>query len=364
MLNIAIESVLQSFTLSCRQQLTDQGITGILGHSGSGKTSLLRLIAGLDLGARGHIVFNGKTIFNSTTQTFIPAEQRDIGFVFQDGRLFPHLSVRKNLEFAAKRTHKRQLDVDTVSELTGISHLLARSIDKLSAGEKQRVALARALVGQPQLLLLDEPLAHLDTHSRHQMIILLKQIQQQLSLPMLYISHNIMEIQQLANQVWVLADGQIIQTGNVHQVLNNLKGNSQSSYQLQTSLELELKRHHCQHGLSELQLPPNIDNSNAAEHVSLFMPLLDAPERSRVRCFIRASDISVCLTKPNDSSIVNELSGVIESITTDKASVFLKVNCHGQLFNAHISKYSYEKLALYRNQQVFIQFKAGALATL
>lgn len=177
--------------------------TAFTGPSGAGKTSLLHVIAGLRRPERGTIAFNGETWCNSTSGLFVPAHKRRIGYVFQEGRLFPHFSVRRNLRYA-RWFRRKQDDIrfHDVVELLGIDHLLSRRTYNLSGGEQQRVAIGRALLASPQLLLMDEPLAALDAERRAEILPYIQRLRDHFALPMIYVSHSMEEVAQIANEVY------------------------------------------------------------------------------------------------------------------------------------------------------------------
>lgn len=356
-LELNLELSYPNFTLQCQHSLNLEGITGILGHSGSGKTSLLRIIAGLNKNATGTVKLRKKLLQNSDHKQFIKAELRDIGFVFQDARLFPHLNVIGNLEFAASRCLNSNLSINEVIELTNIKHLSQQHVELLSAGEKQRVALARALLAEPKLLLLDEPLSALDNKARSEMVKLLRAIHQRLSLPMIYVSHSIVEIQQLADQVVVMENGKIIQDGHVHQVLNNLNTSISDEFSSQTSLTLKVKQHLINFGLTQLDFQaPN------SGRVNLYSNLQRQALNTPLRCYILASDISISREQPELSSIMNALTGKITDITRlNKNAALVKVDVLGHIFSVNITRYSVERLRLAKQDNVYIQFKASAI---
>ncbi|MBL4909415.1 MAG: molybdenum ABC transporter ATP-binding protein [Alteromonadaceae bacterium] len=351
----------KQFSLAINQRIENKGITGIFGPSGSGKTTLLRAIAGLEQHLQGEINFNGKTLLNTNNKIFIKAEQRNIGLVFQNSRLFPHLSVYENLIYAQKRSKKSTLNIDKIIVLTELKNLIHKQSQQLSSGEQQRVALARAILAEPQLLLLDEPLSALDQRNKGKMLTLLIKIQQQLNIPMLYVSHSLAELQQSADRLLVLAHGKVIDYGNIHQVIHRLNEQpTDINIHQQTSLALVVKQHDKTHGLTELQLN---------DQHSLYMPLLNAQQYKQgnsLRCFIFASDISITLQEPFNSSIVNHLKGKITqvSMSTNKQAVLLAINCVQHTFYSQISLMSYKKLNLTQGLKVFIQFKASAIKTL
>lgn len=355
----------KAFNFSINQTLALAGITGIFGHSGSGKSTLLRAIAGLEKNITGSITFNNKTLIDTAQNLCEKPEKRNISLVFQDSRLFPHLTVYDNLKYAAKRCKNSQLKITDILELTELSHLSDASILDLSSGQKQRIALARALLTEPTLLLLDEPLSALDQLSKTKLLNLIVKVQQQLNLPILYVSHSLDELQQVCDNMLILSQGKVLNYGNIHHTihqLNFISDNTPSEPLIhqQTSLSLPIISTDNGQGLMVLALSEQ----------EILLPRLPGKfsNNQHLRCFILASDISICISEPQNSTIVNHVLGTInaiESSTTDESthSVLVTVICSGQAFFVHISTYSQQKLALCINQQVYLQFKAGAVRT-
>ena len=355
----------KAFNFTINQTIQLKGITGVFGHSGSGKSTLLRAIAGLEKGITGSIVFDDIALIDTSKGLSIKPEQRNISLVFQDSRLFPHLSVHDNLKYAAKRCINSQLNITDIFKLTELDEFIDANVYDLSSGQKQRVALARALLTEPKLLLLDEPLSALDQLSKTKLLNLIVKVQQQLNLPILYVSHSIDELQQVCDNMLILSQGKVINYGNIHQTIHQLnflsaRLPSEQLIHQQTSLSLPIVSTDNGQGLMRLAL----------EKQEILLPRLPDKfiKNQSLRCFILASDISICLSEPKNSTIVNHLSGsisAIESSSIDKAthSVLVTVICSGQEFFVHISTFSQQKLALSINQPVYLQFKAGAVRT-
>ena len=203
-LALAFKLAFNSFVIAVEQEIHISAVTGIYGDSGSGKSTLLRIIAGLEQQAIGQVSLNGTPLQDSDKKQFIKAEKRQVGLVFQDSRLFPHLSVYQNLAYGAKRQKNSLLSIEKVLTLTKLKSLQHQNVTQLSGGEKQRVSIARALLAEQKLLLLDEPFSALDKSTKSQMLTILKDIQQQLQLPMLYVSHSLSELQYIADQLIVV----------------------------------------------------------------------------------------------------------------------------------------------------------------
>lgn len=210
------------FLLDITLTLPGQGITVLFGPSGSGKTTILRCVAGLER-AEGRVAL-GNTLWQDTAHNImVPTHQRDLGYVFQEASLFDHLDVWANLSFGVKRTKKPGLAqaLDDAVGLLGIGHLRRRPVCSLSGGERQRVAIARALAMQPQILLLDEPLASLDFARRQEILPWLEQMHQKLKIPVLYVTHSLHELKRLADHVVLLSNGSVQAQGNVPAVLGH-----------------------------------------------------------------------------------------------------------------------------------------------
>jgi molybdate transport system ATP-binding protein len=355
-LSINIDVSYQQFDLSIKQELPLTGITGIFGHSGSGKSTLLRAIAGLEANIQGEILVNDTCLVNSSKGISLKPEDRQVGLVFQNSRLFPHLTVLENLTFAAKRCKHNQLTVDEVIELTALRPLLNQLTNELSGGQKQRVALARAILAEPKLLLLDEPLSALDQHSKTQLLKMMLNIQKKLNLPILYVSHSLDELQQVCDNLLVLSQGKVVDFGNIHQVIHQLNNCDDGAIiNQQTSLSLTINKLDNGHGLTSLAVDEQQEIFLAADS--------NFQQQNPLRCFILASDISICLTEPTNSSIVNHLLGSIRKIIPQQSNVLVTVNCGSQEFFVTISAFSQQRLALVLNQQVYLQFKASAVRT-
>tara|TARA_R110000744_G_scaffold89750_1_gene174434 strand:- start:1983 stop:3215 length:1233 start_codon:yes stop_codon:yes gene_type:complete len=362
-LSLAFTLAFNSFAVSIEQTMSISTITGIYGDSGSGKSTLLRVIAGLEHRANGQLSLNGTALQNSDNKCFIKAEKRQIGLVFQDSRLFPHLTVYENLAYGAKRQKNRQLTIDKVLTLTQLNKLQHQNVTQLSGGEKQRVSIARALLAEPKLLLLDEPFSALDKTTKSQMLTILKAIQQQLKLPMLYVSHSLSELQYIADQLVIVSAGKMSQSAPIHQAIHEL--NSRGATSPKTSLSLTITEHLPDYGLTRLSLP-KIQRSNQISNHSIYSPILEQTSKPRLigqqlPFIIYARDISISTTKPEHSSIVNHLSATITAIDYSNTNALVTLNADGQKFYAQISLWSAKRMALTTQATVFIQFKANAV---
>lgn len=222
MLDICLKKVQGNFTVDTVFAADGSGVTALFGHSGAGKTSVINMIAGLDCPDAGHITVNDHCVFDREKGIDIPPEKRRFAYVFQEGRLFPHLSVRSNLTYGMKRIppRDRYIEFDQAVELLSIGHLLKRYPANLSGGEKQRVAIGRALLSSPVMLLMDEPLASLDTARKTEVLPFIARLSAEFAVPILYVSHAVDEIMYLARTVILLSQGKSLAAGSVEEVLS------------------------------------------------------------------------------------------------------------------------------------------------
>jgi molybdate transport system ATP-binding protein len=221
MLDMDIRRKQGNFTLEAVITQAEMGVTALFGPSGAGKTSLVNMLAGLLRPDTGHIMINGRCLFDADKGIDLPAHRRRIGYVFQDGRLLPHLSVRANLNFGLRLTPaaRRYIGFDAVVGLLGIDHLLERRPARLSGGEKQRVAIGRALLTSPELLLMDEPLASLDSARKAEVLPFIRRLGREFRLPIIYVSHALEEILNIADHLVVMENGRIKISGTVKSLL-------------------------------------------------------------------------------------------------------------------------------------------------
>ncbi len=323
------------------------GLTALFGRSGSGKTSLVSIVGGLIRPDRGRVVIDGQTLVDTERGVFVPAHRRRIGYVFQDSRLFPHLSVRRNLLYGrwfARGAGGATADLGAVIELLGIGHLLERHPDSLSGGEKQRVAIGRALLARPRLILMDEPLASLDEARRAEILPYIERLRDEAGVPILYVSHSVAEVARLATTVVILSDGRITAVGPVQDILPIADAADGGAV-----LEARIVRHDETFHLSVLE-------SAAGE---LQVPRLDAPVGAPVRAYIRSRDVMLSLQRPEDISALNVLAGRIASITpTTTAQADIRLDCNGAVLMARLTAKSVDRLALTPGRPVFAVVKS------
>ncbi|MFN3831937.1 MAG: molybdenum ABC transporter ATP-binding protein [Allorhizobium sp.] len=352
MLDLSIRHTQGDFTLHADLTL-GEGLTALFGASGSGKTTLINIIAGLIRPKEGRITFNGETW--SDASTFLPPHRRRIGYVFQEGRLFPHLTVLQNLRYGERllpRSERRE-DLTRIATLLGITDLLARRPSHLSGGEKQRVALGRALMASPKLLLMDEPLSALDTALKAQILPYIERIRDEFGVPILYVSHSVEEVARLANALVTFNGGKASAVGRPDEALATV---AQASGALPPGnfIEAEIIGHDEGDGLTEAR-------SAAGPLLLRRTPL---PIGTRVRVFVPVSDIVVA-TEPRDGlSALNRLSGRVLAVDEGSgASVTLTIDCQGQTMIAEVTRRSLRLLALAPGRQVHLLFKTVSIAS-
>ncbi|HKY96102.1 MAG TPA: molybdenum ABC transporter ATP-binding protein [Kiloniellales bacterium] len=354
MLEVDIELRRGDFLLAAAFTSQADGVTALYGRSGSGKTSLVGALAGLLRPQRGRIRLDGRTLFDSALRTNLPPERRRLGYVFQEGRLFPHLSVAANLAYGLKRVPpaERFLAFDAVVDLLALSGLLQRRPATLSGGEKQRVALGRALLAQPRLLLLDEPLASLDQAMKDEVLPFLERLRDDLKLPMIYVSHQMGEVVRLADRLVLLDQGRVAAAGSVGELLGrldlrHLTGQQEAGALLTARLvELDVR-----YGLARLELGG----------ASLWIPAPEARLGSALRLRVQARDVAIALQPPQGLSVQNVVPATLAEIRAEAPYVDLSLVVAGQRLSARITGRAADQLGLQVGQPVYALLKAIAV---
>ncbi len=349
-----IELALGAFRLEAALEAPARGVTVVIGESGSGKTTLLRCLAGLEPAARGRIAVGDELWLDTPRRVDVPAHRRGVGFVFQDASLFPHLTVRRNLEYGLRRTPtvRRTLGFDEVVSWLAVAPLLERRTERLSGGERQRVAIARALLAGPRLLLLDEPLASLDAPARAEILALLQSLFERSRLPVLYVTHSRGEAVQLADHVVLLDRGRIRAAGPLREVA--LRADAVPFGRPDELGAVLLARVHSVDDADELSL---LEFGGG----SLSVPGRLQPGQVR-RIEILARDVSLALERPSRTSILNVLPGsVVEVRGPDSPQPVVVVEIGGERLLARISRRSLRQLGLQPGTRVFAQLKAVAV---
>ena len=318
-----------AFTLDVDVSIPDAGVTGVFGESGSGKTSLLRCIAGLD-GEGG-----------------LPVHKRNVGYVFQHPTLFPHLDVRGNIEYGARRATSNRVDRSQVANMLGLESLLERSPDTLSGGEAQRVAIAAALMRSPDLLLMDEPLASLDGARKDELLPYFDRLHDELSIPVVYVSHDIDEVSRLCDHLVLLDAGKVLASGELCEVLSRadvplLTGRNAGVVIWAVPVDHE-------EGLTKFDFADG-DIWVPGEFEASGVPL---------RLRVAASDVSITRERPTQTTILNVLRATIEEVrSVDKATALVRLGLGNQDLLARVTNRSVGRLDLRQGERVFAQVKS------
>ncbi len=343
------------FRFEAEVAIPGSGVTALFGASGSGKTTCLRLLAGLERG-QGTLHALGECWQDDQRGLFVPTHRRALGYVFQEASLFPHLNVRENLAYAEarKRSAAKASSFDSVIALLGIEPLLARSTDRLSGGERQRVAMARALLGAPRLLLMDEPLSALDETRKAELFPYLERLRRELSIPIVYVSHSLDEVARLADRLVLLEGGRVTAFGTPSELLSRLDLPFVSGEQSGVVIETEVGLHDDADGLTRLDF----------EGGTLWIARLPLPIGSRARVRVLARDVSLAMNLPGPSSILNVLPGRVTALSDEgpsRVNVRLEVGSGNTPLLACITRRSRDALHLTPGTAVHAQVKSVAL---
>jgi len=358
MLSVAVEHRLGDFTLDAAFD-SGGGLTALFGRSGSGKTSLVNAIAGLIRPAHGHVVVDGEVLTDTARGVFVPARRRHIGYVFQEGRLFPHLTVRQNLLYGrwfarsrGRRAGGHAGEVEQVVELLGIADLLGRRPANLSGGEKQRVAIGRALLAHPRLLVMDEPLASLDEARKTEILPYIERLRDEFGIPIVYVSHAIAEVTRLATTMVVMSEGRVAAVGPTAAIMGRidlfpLTGRAEAGAILNT----RVAEHDIRFGLTTLR----------AAAGDLRVPYIDMRLGTQLRVRIRARDVMIALEPPSGLSALNVLPGTVAEIGPAEGPIVeIRLDCAGEPLIARLTRRSVEALGLATGRPVYAVIKSIA----
>lgn len=347
------------FALDVDLTLPGRGVTALFGPSGCGKTTCLRAMAGLEPGARGRLEVGGEVWQDDAGGTRLPTHRRPLGYVFQEASLFPHLTVRGNLEYGQRRSQaatpaaERRAAVDHAAGLLDIAPLLERRPHKLSGGERQRVAIARALLTRPRLLLMDEPLAALDLARKREILPYLQRLHDELEIPVIYVTHSPDEVARLADHLVLLAGGRVLASGSLGSVLPRLDLPTALADRAGVVVDARVASYDGHYGLLQLEFPGG----------AVQVPHGLVPLGSRMRLQVRARDVSLALTRAEDSSITNVLPARVVEVSPGEtlAHVMVRLDAGGTPLLARITRRSRDQLGLAPGMAVWAQIKAVAL---
>ena len=354
MLCVAVKKRLGSFTLDAQFELPTPGVVALFGRSGCGKSTLVNVIAGLLEADAGRVALDDVVFLDSARRLNVPPERRRLGYVFQDARLFPHMSVESNLRFAARRAPApHYVSFDAVASLLDLGALMDRRIQQLSGGESQRVAIGRALLSQPRMLLLDEPLASLDAARREEVLPYLEILRDQLTVPMVYVSHNFDEVLRLATQIVLMESGRTIAQGNAGDMSLNaslraiIGADAVGAIVDGTVLGVDSLS-----GLTRLRVGGG----------ELHLPAANAAPGDKLRVHIPARDLIVATQVPHHLSVRNVLAGVVTTITSDDAeSDLVGIDIGGTVIMARVTKAATRDLGLMSGLAVWALIKSVSL---
>ncbi len=354
------------FSLRFDAELQLDGVTAIFGPSGAGKTTLLRVLAGLEKEAKGRVNLGGETWQDTDRGIRVPTHARRLGYVFQDGRLFPHLSVEGNLLFAAECSRRReserggvrgaderaasQASISGVVKALDLKDLLARTPDTLSGGEIQRVAMARALLGAPRVMLLDEPLSALDLRRKAEIIPYVERLSGEFGVPALYVTHNVDEVARLASMIVLLSSGRIAAMGGVAEILQRadlwpITG------RLEAGSIIEAVAGETREGMTALDVLGE----------ALQVPAIGVSAGTRVRLRVEAREVAIAVEPPGRLSIRNILPATLVGMEfTECPFVELLLDVRGQRLRSRVTRAAVDELGLREGQAVFALIKSVA----
>ncbi len=332
-----------------------EGVTVLFGRSGSGKTTVVNAVAGLFRPQSGRLVLQGECLFDSQQRLTVPSHRRRMGYVFQEGRLFPHLTVQQNLKFG-RWFAPRDADlvpVERVVTLLGIEHLLKRKPGALSGGEKQRVAIGRALLSGPRLLLMDEPLAALDEPRKAEILPYLERLRDETRIPILYVSHSLAEVGRLATTVVILENGKIVRSGPAAEVLSDPEVVPTLGIREAGAVVAAKVLQHHDDGLTELSVSSG----------RLLLPQCQAAPGSELRLRILAHEVILSLKPPEQISALNQLPATVISIHEGSGpGVIVVLQSGTDRLLARLTRRSAQALALAPGTLCFAIIKSVAIA--
>lgn len=340
------------FVLDVELKLPGRGVSAVFGPSGCGKTTLLRAIAGLEPAAEGSLRL-GEQVWQKGSYT-LPTHKRPLGYVFQEASLFEHLNVKRNLEYGLRRipAAERRLSLDHAIALLDLEPLLERSVLNLSGGERQRVAIARALAVSPQILLMDEPLAALDQERKREILPYLETLHRTLDIPILYVSHSLEEVAQLADHLVLLEQGKVLGSGPIAEIMTRPDLPLLHSPEAEAVISAEVESRDEEYGLTFLSFPGG--------RFTLGGAALKPGQKVRLR--IAARDVSVSLAEHKNSSILNNFPVTLEQIVPEtNTQVTLRLLAGGVPLLARITRKSAVELGLQPGQALQAHIKSVAL---
>jgi len=334
---------------------TGAGVTALFGRSGAGKSTVLNLIAGLVRPDSGRIAVDKRVLYDSAGGIALAPHARHVGYVFQEGRLLPHLTVRQNLLYGRffNGMKSEAVGLPQVVELLGIGHLLERRPGALSGGEKQRVAIGRALLANPEVLLLDEPLASLDAPRKAEILYYIERLRDEVHIPIVYVSHSLDEVVRLADSMVLMSEGRVLGTGAVREMMSRVELRPYlGRHEGGAVIEARVAGQDLQSGLARLEF----------EGGAFEIPDVEALPGERVRIRVRARDVSLALARPSGLSIRNILAGTVVELGADEgSSLDVRLDLQGTALLARITRKSALELGLRPGLPVYALIKAVSI---
>jgi molybdate transport system ATP-binding protein len=352
-LEVCVARRLGAFTLDAAFA-SDGGVTALFGRSGSGKTSVLNAIAGLLRPQRGRIALDGEPLFDAAAGVDVAVYRRRVGYVFQEGRLLPHITVRQNLLYGRRFARDAgAVGLDKVTDLLGLASLLERRPHDLSGGEKQRVAIGRALLAAPRLLLMDEPLAALDAPRKSEILYYIERLRDELRVPIVYVSHSLDEVVRIADTIVVMSEGRVLDAGPVNETMARMELRPYlGRFEGGAVIEAHVGEQDLEMGLARLDFAGGV----------LYAPDVDALVGERVRVRIRARDVSLATVKPEAISMLNLLACRVVAIgQAAGASVDVQLDASGTTLIARVTRKSVAALGLAPGVPVYALVKSVAI---
>lgn len=347
---VDVEQRLGTFELAARFESAGR-LTALFGPSGSGKTSIINMIGGLARPRRGLIRADDRVLVDTARGLALPAHKRRIGYVFQDSRLFPHMTVAQNLKYGRwfSPAGERYADMDAIVEMLGIGALLDRRPAALSGGEMQRVSIGRALLASPRLMLMDEPLSSLDDSRKQEIMPYIERLRDETRIPIVYVSHSIAEVARLATDIVVLSQGKVLISGSTAEVMRRpdllpVEDRSEGG----AVIEAAVAR----------QDADNLMTVLSSQAGDLVVPAIDAPAGTGLRVRIRARDVMVATERPRGLSALNVLAGTVQAVrSSGPGQMEIDIACGDALVVARITKQSTAALELAEGRPVFAVIK-------
>lgn len=356
MIKVNITLPRKNFDIVIKEDFSD-GITGIFGPSGSGKTSLMHAISGLATPASGSISIDDRCVFDTEQKINVPIDKRNIGYVFQEGRLFPHMSIEKNLLYGVKKGVKNKISFEEVVKLLNLEHLLSSRPSQVSGGERQRTALGRSLLSSPDILLLDEPFSAVDTNLRNQILPFIIRIQQKVNIPILVVSHDLPDLLKLTDTLCIIKNGNCLGHGGYYELLKT-KAITEifGTNSLVNSIEMKVFETRKETGLSLLRWKQTekevLIKCEKSKHIY--------EKNQNVKIFINADDIALSNDKLENVTIQNQIEGTVTYIIKRESTQLCIIDA-GFTLVVEITSDSLSRMNISKGTQVWCLFKSVAI---